>query len=131
MWEQKAICQGIKRQCFTNCLQKNKRVSCFNVEGLALISRESCDCCVSPPAQLAADPHTFTHPALGDVFLFYYSKWKFHHCWHLVSDFNDIINSFWLQETLEDIDKNGDGHVDEDEYIGTFKQRNEIRCINF
>lgn len=23
-----------------------------------------------------------------------------------------------MQETLEDIDKNGDGHVDEDEYIG-------------
>ena len=23
-----------------------------------------------------------------------------------------------LQETLEDIDRNGDGHVDEDEYIG-------------
>lgn len=25
-----------------------------------------------------------------------------------------------MQETLEDIDKNGDGHVDEDEYIGEF-----------
>lgn len=27
-----------------------------------------------------------------------------------------------MQETLEDIDKNGDGHVDEDEYIGESKQ---------
>ena len=27
-----------------------------------------------------------------------------------------------MQETLGDIDKNGDGHVDEDEYIGEFKQ---------
>lgn len=26
-----------------------------------------------------------------------------------------------MQETLEDIDKNGDGHVDEDEYIGKLK----------
>lgn len=33
---------------------------------------------------------------------------------------NDIIYSFWMQETLEDIDKNGDGHVDVDEYIGEF-----------
>lgn len=33
---------------------------------------------------------------------------------------NHIINSFWMQETLEDIDKNGDGHVDVDEYIGEF-----------
>lgn len=31
-----------------------------------------------------------------------------------------IILSFSTQETLEDIDKNGDGHVDEDEYIGKF-----------
>lgn len=31
-----------------------------------------------------------------------------------------IILSFSIQETLEDIDKNGDGHVDEDEYIGKF-----------
>ncbi len=38
-----------------------------------------------------------------------------------VSPSNDIINSLWMQETLEDIDKNGDGHVDEDEYIGKFK----------
>lgn len=27
-----------------------------------------------------------------------------------------------MQETLEDIDKNSDGHVDEDEYIGMYKQ---------
>lgn len=40
----------------------------------------------------------------------------------LVSPFNDIINSFWMQETLEDIDRNSDGHVDEDEYIGECKQ---------
>lgn len=33
-----------------------------------------------------------------------------------------FIHHFTLfyQETLEDIDKNGDGHVDEDEYIGRF-----------
>lgn len=31
-----------------------------------------------------------------------------------------IILLFSTQETLEDIDKNGDGHVDEDEYIGKF-----------
>lgn len=31
------------------------------------------------------------------------------------------MNSFGTQETLEDIDKNGDGHVDEDEYIGKFE----------
>lgn len=33
-----------------------------------------------------------------------------------------IIHHFTIfyQETLEDIDKNGDGHVDEDEYIGRF-----------
>lgn len=32
-----------------------------------------------------------------------------------------------MQETLEDIDKNGDGYVDEDEYIGKldhFKKNN-------
>lgn len=28
-----------------------------------------------------------------------------------------------MKETLEDIDKNGDGHVDEDEYIGESKQQ--------
>ncbi len=28
--------------------------------------------------------------------------------------------TFFYQETLEDIDKNADGHVDEDEYIGRF-----------
>lgn len=33
----------------------------------------------------------------------------------------DIVNSFWMQETLEDIDKNGDGHVDADEYIGELR----------
>lgn len=55
------------------------------------------------------------------MILFYYSKWKFHYCWHLSPPFNDIMNSFWMQETLEDIDKNSDGHVDEDEYIGKFK----------
>lgn len=37
-----------------------------------------------------------------------------------MSPFNDAVNSFWMQETLEDIDNNGDGHVDEDEYIGEF-----------
>lgn len=57
------------------------------------------------------------------MFVFYYSKWKLHYSWPVVSPFNDIINSFWTQETLEDIDKNGDGHVDEDEYIGELKQR--------
>lgn len=35
-----------------------------------------------------------------------------------VSPFYDIIACVCVQETLEDIDKNGDGHVDEDEYIG-------------
>lgn len=38
-----------------------------------------------------------------------------------------------MQETLEDIDKNGDGHVDEDEYIGKFKQwikMDSIKLIN-
>lgn len=34
-----------------------------------------------------------------------------------VSPFYDIA-CVCVQETLEDIDKNGDGHVDEDEYIG-------------
>lgn len=38
----------------------------------------------------------------------------------LASPFNDIVH-LWMQETLEDIDKNGDGHVDEDEYIGEFE----------
>lgn len=30
-----------------------------------------------------------------------------------------------MQETLEDIDKNGDGHVDEDEYIGKLNSLNQ------
>lgn len=47
-----------------------------------------------------------------------------------MSSFNYIINSLWMQETLEDIDKNGDGHVDEDEYIGEFKQRMKGNGIN-
>lgn len=63
--------------------------------------------------------------------LFYYSHWKFHYCWHFGSPFNDLINSFWMQETLEDIDKNGDGHVDEDEYIGKFEQLIRINWIHF
>lgn len=46
-----------------------------------------------------------------------------------MSPFNDLINSFWLQETLEDIDRNGDGHVDEDEYIGKFTVNNEFKSI--
>lgn len=33
----------------------------------------------------------------------------------------DMVTSFWMQETLEDIDKNGDGHVDADEYIGELR----------
>lgn len=36
------------------------------------------------------------------------------------STFTDLIKLFWMQETMDDIDKNGDGHVDEDEYIGEF-----------
>ena len=36
----------------------------------------------------------------------------------LMTSFDDIMHCDPKQETLEDIDKNGDGHVDEDEYIG-------------
>lgn len=35
-----------------------------------------------------------------------------------------------MQETLEDIDKNSDGHVDEDEYIGKCINWNELGQIN-
>lgn len=31
-----------------------------------------------------------------------------------------------MQETLEDIDRNGDGHVDEDEYIGELIQKLKV-----
>ncbi len=40
---------------------------------------------------------------------------------HKVTDsYHSHYCTFFYQETLEDIDKNGDGHVDEDEYIGRF-----------
>lgn len=33
---------------------------------------------------------------------------------------------FFLQETMEDIDKNGDGLIDLDEYIGEFMQHSVL-----
>lgn len=59
-------------------------------------------------ARRYTDPPIFI-PAWGRAFVL---KWKF--CWF--SSFCSL--SFPTQETLEDIDKNDDGHVDEDEYIG-------------
>lgn len=92
-----------------------KKRMCLNAEGLALIVKTVI--VVSLPIGLEV-AHFFTSKASGNVFLSNYSQWKFDFTWPSCLLFNHIVNLFWMQETLEDIDKNGDGHVDEDEYIG-------------
>lgn len=43
-----------------------------------------------------------------------------------VSCLTALQTLFFLQETMEDIDKNGDGLIDLDEYIGEFMQHSVL-----
>lgn len=47
---------------------------------------------------------------------------------YFTSPLNALCNFFSLQETMEDIDKNGDGLIDLDEYIGEFIQPTVIQA---
>lgn len=62
-------------------------------------------------------------PVLGHALVL---KGKFGSCWKTAVR-PLIAFSFSTQETLEDIDKNGDGHVDEDEYIGEFSRSSDLK----